>query len=132
MYRVVITSQYEQLWRYNLLAMCAGFDALRERLYVVSGERIYREEINTEIVALPAPPSGFRVGEPFVLLCESAESLHLIIYVVTHTLPSNRDVESSPPFDVRVVIERDGEAVYDEPHEVNQWGGATIDFEFPI
>ncbi|MFR9620560.1 MAG: hypothetical protein SNH63_04985 [Rikenellaceae bacterium] len=129
MYTIRVQSHYEQMWRYNLMAMCAGYDAAGERLYVASAERVFNDDLNRGRVKLPPAPLDFVVGEPFVLECGAAESIHLIVYAVTHTLPEDRDVEQSPPFDMRITIERGSQMIYDQLHEVNQWGGATVDIE---
>ncbi len=127
MYTITIRSPFEELWRYNIMLMCGGYDAEHRQIYVESSERIYNEDLNVSIARLPQTPPDFRPDEPLSLLCGESHSIHLILYVITHTLPEDRVVDHSPPFPMRIEVERDGEAIYDVVHEVNQWGGATID-----
>ncbi len=130
MYKVEIKSYFEELYRYNIMALLAGFNEQGEQSYTVGNELIYSEEINFDFDAVVDPPEGFTLGEPLMLQGESAASIQLLVYVITTTLPEDRSsVSDARPFDLMVTIERDDEVVYEESHEVNQWGGVTINIK---
>ncbi len=129
MYTIEIKSDYEELYRYNIIVTCAGYGSDGDERYVVGRELIYSEEIRSLAEPKPLPPAGFKVGEPLTLECDDAVSIHAIVYVITNSLPKDRAVTASPPFPLVVVIRRGDEVIYDTSHEVNQWGGATIDIK---
>ncbi len=129
MYRIEFTSQYEELWRYNIIMTCGGYNALNEQLYVVGCERTTSEEFQTGATTELNPPTNFDPSEPLVLECKEAESIHAIVYVITHTLPLDRKTESTPPFPFWVKIVRDGEQIYSQKHFANGWGGATVNIK---
>ncbi|MFI3259102.1 MAG: hypothetical protein R3Y16_03300 [Rikenellaceae bacterium] len=129
MYKIGVKSDYEELYRYNLVITCAGYDAQGEQLYVTGVEKIYSEEFNETFGVLPPIPLDFIVGESLTLECETAEKIHVIVYVVTTSLPKSRLVDDSPPFDLEIRVERDSETIYELTHQVNQWGGASINIK---
>ncbi len=127
MYKIEVTCHYEELWRYNMVVTCGGYDTSAEQLYVVGCERITNEEFLFDPKAKePTPPPNYNPSEPLILECNEADSIHAIIYVIAHTLPHDRYVENSPPFAIEVKIYRNDERIYIEQHLVNQWGGATV------
>ncbi len=129
MYRVEIISHYEELWRYNMIIMCGGYNTLSEQLYVVGCDRITSEEFQTGATTQLDPPPNYNPSEPLILECKNADSIHAIIYVIAHTLPEDRMVENSPPFALQVKIYSDEKELYVQEHQVNQWGGATINIK---
>ncbi len=127
MYRIEARSDYEQLFRYNIIVTCAGYSASGEQLYVVGEQKIYSEEFpKLELGVQPTPPPDFVVGESVVLECDEAASIHAIIYVVTNRLPAYREIKASPPFMIDIEVRHNSEVLHKSPYEVNQWGGATI------
>ncbi len=129
MYTIDVWSDFEELFRYNILLTCAGFDAADEQLYVVGCERVYNETITTKIVPTPPPPEGFETGEVLSLEAGEAERIHIILYVITNTLPARRQISDFPPFDIQVRVTKEGGVIYDTTHKVNQWGGESINIK---
>ncbi len=101
MYKIELNSDFVELSRYKFVVTCAGYDAEGAELYVDGN-----------------------VG--MSLECGDASSLQVIVYAVTESLPEDRLIVNSPPFALNVTITRLGEVIYDKMHEVNQWGGASI------
>ncbi len=126
MYCIELSSGFEELWRYNLLVTCRGLDNDDNELYVTGDEKVTSETFQSDLIKLPAPPEDFKPEDLTLMLkCEDAPRIDIIAYVVAHTLPENRRVEDSPPFYLRVQVTRNEEEIYDELHEVNQWGGLS-------
>ncbi len=129
MYRIEFTCHYEQLWRYNMVITCGGYNALGEQLYVVGCERVTSEEFQSGATTELTPPANFDPAEPLILECNKADNIHAIIYVIAHTLPLEREIEETPPFPFQVEIFRNNERIYSEEHFANGWGGATINIK---
>ncbi len=130
MYSIEVSSDFSELWRYNIFATCGGFDSAGGSLYVVGKEMISSEEIQTDIIPLPAPPDSFDPKSMTITLeAEAAASIKIIVYVVAHTLPESRIVEDSPPFNTLITVQRDGKEIYRDIHKVNQWGGMTANIK---
>ncbi len=133
MYTLEIKSDYEELWRYNIIATCGGFDAEGRQLYFEGEEMIMSETIKNRIVAMMPPPKWFTSKEMTITLsCAEAYSLELYLYVIAHTMPEDRLVKNSPPFPMQVTLLRGEEEVASEIYEVNQWGGLTLDLKYQL
>ncbi len=127
MFLIEVSSDFQELWRYNIFATCGGFDAMGKSLYVVGEEMVSSEEIQKEIVPLPAPPDNFDPKSMTLRLeTKDATAIKIIIYVVAHTLPHDRIVEDSPPFNCLITVSRESCEIYRDIHKVNQWGGVTV------
>ncbi|MFI3304355.1 MAG: hypothetical protein SNF68_04610 [Rikenellaceae bacterium] len=101
MYLIEVTSDFNELSRYDFVVTCAGYDSADNQIYVEGCEGMLLE-------------------------CGAAERIHAIVYAVTNMLPEDRLVANSPPFPIVITITRYGEVLYSQTHEVNQWGGASI------
>lgn len=129
MYKIEVTSHYEELWRYNIVISCGGYNAHAEQLYVTGCERITCEEFTVDPTRRLSPPANFDPTVPLILECDEADNIHTTIYVIAHTLPEDRMVENSPPFPITIKVFRDKEQLYAQDHEVNQWGGASVNIK---
>ncbi len=133
MYKIEVKSGSDQLWRFNVVATCAGIDSNAEQIAFSGAKKITSETFQSQIVAhdtLEKYTEKIDASESILeveLTDEKIEKVHVIVYFITHTLPENRSVEEQPPFAANVTITRNNEVIYDDTHDVNQWGGATID-----
>ncbi len=127
MYKIDVESDFEQLWRYNTIVMCGGYDSppSSQQLYVVSSKDIISDIENP----IECEPVGYTLPRRVTLEAEAADHIRVIVYVIPHTLPLGREVEHYPSFDVDVKISRMGESIYHATHNVNQWGGASIEIK---
>ena len=117
MYTIRVTCSYDELYRYNTVVMCGGYDSAQEELYVVSA----RDE---------ASQGGeFALPQITTLTADRAENLRIVVYLVAHTLPENLNVEELNPFEVDIKVTKGGKEIYHKPHEVNPWGGAAIEIK---
>ncbi len=126
MVRLEVVSDFKELWRYNIFAVCSGSSESGERLYTVGDEVISDERIQRGVVALLPPSLNFDGRDMRLeLCCDDAARLEIEVYIVAHSLPEERMVESSPPFNCTIRVERDDEMIFNEIYKVNQWGGLT-------
>ncbi|MFI3292187.1 MAG: hypothetical protein SNG27_01205 [Rikenellaceae bacterium] len=125
MYLIEVESSFEQLWRYNTIVMCGGYSATSEQLYVVSQEDI----ISPEDSPIESEPEGYELPRRVSLKGDKADNIRAIIYVVPHILPLGRGVEESPDFDLEIKISKGKKIIYNTTHQVNQWGGASIEIK---
>ncbi|MFI3302075.1 MAG: hypothetical protein SNH35_04460 [Rikenellaceae bacterium] len=125
MYTIEVKSSFEQLWRYNTIIMCGGFSPDDELLYVVSTKDIISDMENP----IESAPADFTLPRSVMLNADDAEHIRTIIYITPHTLPLGREVKENPPFDVDVTITKDLKNIYSSKHQVNQWGGASIEIK---
>ncbi len=117
MYTISVTCSYDELYRYNTVVMCGGYNASGEEIYVVS----QRDD---------ASQGGeFSLPQIVQLRAQRAQSIRIIVYLIAHTMPEKREVEASPPFEIDIEVEQDGREIYHKSHEVNQWGGTAIEIE---
>ncbi len=125
MYLIEVESGYEQLWRYNTIIMCGGYSATSEQLYVSSQEDIISPLDNP----IDCMPEGYKLPHKVSLKTSKADNIRAIIYVVPHILPLGKDVDAFPDFDLDVKITKGKKIIYSTTHQVNQWGGASIEIK---
>lgn len=126
-YTVRLRSGFAELWRYNIVAECGGFDAAGEHVCFVSAQSVIAP-VGSALRQAPSEPTHPRA---LTMTTEPCESITAYIYVIPNTLPISREVQDCLPFDLKVSVTADGETVYDVAHKVNQWGGASIELKLP-
>lgn len=126
-YTVRLRSGFAELWRYNIVAECGGFDAAGERVCFVSAQSVIAP-VGSALRQAPSEPTHPRA---LTMTTEPCESITAYIYVIPNTLPVSREVQDCLPFGLKVSVTADGETVYDVTHKVNQWGGASIELKLP-
>lgn len=126
-YTITLRSTYAELWRYNVVVECGGFDGAGQRLCFASAQSIIAP-VGSGLRKAPAEPVHPR---SLKVATEPCDSIAAYIYVIPNTLPLSREVSDCAPFDLKVRVEADGEAIYDTVHKVNQWGGASIELKLP-
>lgn len=126
-YTIRLRSSFAELWRYNMVVECGGFDAAGERVCFASA----RSVIAPVGAALKSEPAEPRHPRELSVTTEACESIAAYIYVIPNTLPLSREVQDCRAFDLKVRVTADGETVYDAAHKVNQWGGASIEIKLP-
>ncbi|MFI3278572.1 MAG: hypothetical protein SNH13_01380 [Rikenellaceae bacterium] len=123
MYRIDVDCSFESVWRYNMVLMCGGYDATDEQLYVVSREDIIAEQGNEGEEVPPAVLLPRRI----TLDAQDAQRIRVILYIVPHTLPQQKDISQTPPFELTITVENRGDVVYHRVHHVDQWSGDSIE-----
>ena len=122
-YKIKISSNYEEWWRYNIFLTTVGYDemdqvifykSITDRPYEITGDDEYRSN----------PLEGERLIE---LNCSDlAYRAELYLYVITNTYPQTPIIREWPPFKMTLQVEINGEIAEQSDHEVNQWGGTTL------
>ena len=119
---ISVSSNFKDLWRYNIALVCQCLDEEGEQIEVCS-QSSYIAEVGANLAESPTDlASHHRV----VLSTPQCDKIEALCYLIPHSLPTNKIVEESAPFDLRVKVEKEGEVLYDTTHKVNQWAGASI------
>ena len=124
---IQIKSSYDELWRYNLSAMCGAFDSVGERVDFVKAES-FIAEVGAN---LKSAPDDYTAKREMKLQTAPCDSIVAYIYVVPHTLPRDRDVADCKPFDLSIEVQMGSETIYNIKHKINQWSGASIELKLP-
>ena len=124
---IQIKSSYDELWRYNLSAMCGAFDSVGVRVDFVKAES-FIAEVGAN---LKSAPDDYTAKREMKLQTEPCDSMVAYIYVVPHTLPRDRDVADCKPFDLSIKVQMGSETIYNVKHKINQWSGASIELKLP-
>ncbi len=123
MYKLEVETHFEDSWRFNLVLMCGGYTPSAEQLYVVSVEDVVAEieEFQT------SKPEGYKLPRKLSLKAKKADNIRALVYIIPHTPPATRDIEEFAPFEMSIKISRDGEEIYSQIHDINQWSGGSIE-----
>ncbi len=119
---------FAELWRYNIFVICGGFDSSGERCdFVSAGSEVAPAGANLE-----EPPAEAAKPRDLRIVTAECDSVTAYVYVIPHTLPTSRDVDSCRPFTLDVkVTASDGATLYEVKHGINQWSGASIEIKLP-
>lgn len=121
-YTIVISSDFEELWRYNIAVMAS----------VRSGEEEVEFLKHTSEVApvgaeLAERPKAYNPNRRVELQTKAGTALTLYIYIIPHTLPHTTDVTDAKPFELEVEVKHGKERLFHRIAEVNQWSGENIE-----
>lgn len=126
MWRVAISSSFGEWWRYNVYIILAGFDSEGRRVdYGSVIDEIYHASAEERT----APPADYPADRISAACGKKCAKTTVLVYVLTNTFPHSIRVADSPDFQASIEIELDGVAVRQFDFKVNQFGGATFDFE---
>lgn len=124
-FRVAISSKFEELWRYNLVAVC--------ELCSTNGERIeYKSQESTIAPVgsnLVAPPADYNSKRTIKIESEDGDFINLLIYIIPHTLPTTNDIFDTKPFHLSVKVSMNDEEIVNRIFDINQWSGENIALE---
>lgn len=120
-FRIELACPFPGWWRYNVALMCGCFDAAGERTGFASAEDTVAEAGS----AADGPTADYPADRKSVLDTPPCERIELYVYVIPHTLPTDREVEVCHPFDADLRIYYDGKPLRSEKIAVNQWSGAS-------
>lgn len=124
-FKVLVSSRYEELWRYNLVAVCELCNAEGERIEFKSKES-YVAPVGSN---LTAPPADYDSKRTLTIESVEGDYVNLLIYVVPNTLPATNDIIEAKPFHLTVKVEANGEPIVSRVFDVNQWSGDNIALE---
>lgn len=123
-FKIKVSSQFDDWWRYNVVLMCGCFNE--------NGERIDFVTIESHIASVGANlerrPEGIDSNRNIELSTTECDSGVLYVYIIPHTLPMQRNVADSKPFGVELQVVCGGTKT-SEKYAINQWSGASIILE---
>lgn len=131
-FSVEITSSYDRFWRYNMAVTCGCFDDEGK-----GDDNPRRDFIAAEDVVAPTGsnlqrcPDGYPSQRALSFETVACDYLLMYLYVIPHSLPSERDVEECEPFRLRIVVRRGNAVIVDETRSVNCWSGASVEMRIP-
>lgn len=125
-YSIIVSSNYAELWRYNIAIVAACLDENHNQLEVVA-ERSHLADVGANV---SVAEQGWMARHKLSLTTPKCDAIETLIYLIPHSLPNVREIDEQPPFDVRIAVERAGEMLHDQVHKVNQWSGASVELKF--
>ena len=99
-FKVSISSNFEELWRYNIVLVCEVCSAQDERIEYLSQE----SHIAPVGANLTAPPIDYDAKRTLSLSTKEGDYLNILVYVVPHTLPTTNDIIKTKPFPLIVKV----------------------------
>lgn len=122
-FKVSVSSNFEELWRYNIVLVCELCSAKGERIEYLSKES-YIAPVGSN---LNSAPIDYSVDRTLILTTKEGDYINILVYVVPHTLPTTDDVFKTKPFPLIVkVVDDKREVIVNQVFEVNQWSGDNI------
>ena len=124
-FRVTISSKFNELWRYNLVAVC--------ELCSADGQRIeYKAQEDTIAPVgsnLIAPPANYNPKRSIKMESTEGDFINLLIYIIPNTLPTTNEIFDTKPFPLSVKVTANGEDILNQTFDINQWSGDNIALE---
>ena len=121
-FKTVISSNFEELWRYNIVVVC--------ELCSAEGERIEYKSKESFVAAvgsnLATPPIDYDSDREIVVESADGAYANILVYVIPHTLPSTNDVYKTKPFPLKIKIETQDGVIVNQIFKINQWSGDNI------
>lgn len=124
-FQITVCSNYAELWRYNIAVVAACFDRDHNQMEVVA-ERSHLADVGAN---LRVAEEGWMARRKLSLKTPECVAIEVLVYLIPHTLPSEREIEDAAPFPIKIVVKRGAEVVHDALHHVNQWSGASVELK---
>lgn len=124
-FSISVSSDFAGLWRYNIVIECECLDADGGSIEVCSECR-HIADVGANLAAAPA---GYVAPDKVVLTTPLCDNIKCIIYLIPHTLPSERVVADVKPFELKINITKGKHSMLDSTHLINQWSGGSISLQ---
>ena len=124
-FKVVISSRFEELWRYNIVAVCELCSANGERIEFQSHESTVAP-VGSNLVA---PPADYDSKRTIKIESREGDYINLLIYIIPNTLPATNDIIEAKPFHLSAKVTMDGDEILSRIFDINQWSGDNIALE---
>lgn len=124
-FKVTVSSRFEELWRYNLVVVCELCSADGTRLDFLSQESFVAPVGSN----LATPPMEYNSNRKVEVKCGDGDYLNILVYVIPHTLPLSNDIHNVEHFPLIIKVEKGGNSVLNRAFEINQWSGENITLE---
>lgn len=122
-FNIEVSSHYEGWWRYNVALMCGCFDAADQRIGFASTES-HIADVGANLKARPKEVDNARCVVIETMPCDH---LILYLYIVPHTLPADKQIDSTRPFEVELRISYDAHQLRTKKLTINQWSGTSTE-----
>lgn len=120
-FRIELSCDSPQWWRYNVAMMCGCFDEQNAPAGFVSAQ----DTIADVGSGLCAPPENYSLDRRSILTAPACDHIVLYLYVIPHTLPTDRNVEAGQPLEARLRVSCHGRELRNEKIGINQWSGIS-------
>ena len=122
-FNISVSSNFEELWRYNLVLVCEVCSDKDERIDYIS-EESFIAPVGSN---LDSAPLDYSVDRTLRLTTKDGDYVNILLYVIPHTLPTTNDIIKTKPFPLIVKVENDKkEILINQAFNVNQWSGDNI------
>lgn len=131
-FSVEISSDYDQLWRYNIAVTCGCFDD-----HGKGGDNPRTDFVSAEDFIAPVGsnlqcrPDNYSPDRTIRFTTIACDYLLMYVYVIPHTLPAEQRIADCEPFTLRITARRGNAIIYDKLHSANCWSGASIELRLP-
>lgn len=124
-FKIEVSTQFSDWWRYNVVLMCGCFDENAERIGFVTAES-HIASVGANLVQKPDGEDSKRNIELSTIECNSGI---LYLYIIPHSLPMQRDVADNKPFNIELSVTCGDKKQTSDKYSINQWSGASIILE---
>lgn len=124
-FTIGVSSSFEGWWRYNVALMCGCFDQANNRTGFATAQS-HIAEVGANLAERPAEAVPART---VTLRTPECNHLVLYLYIIPHTLPTGKDVASTLPFEIEIIISHNGKTLRTEKRQINQWSGASVEMK---
>ncbi len=125
-FKVSVSSNFEELWRYNLVLVCEVCSAQNERIEYLSKES-YIAPVGSNLIT---PPSDYSIDRGLSISTQNGDYVNILVYAIPHTLPTTNDIIETKPFPLIVkVVDDKKDILVNQVFKVNQWSGDNISLE---
>ena len=121
-FKTTISSNFEELWRYNIIIVCELCSADGERIEYKSQESFIASVGSN----LKTPPTNYNSDRTIVIESSEGEYINLLVYIVPHTLPGTDDIYQTKPFPMNIKVESKEGVIVNQMFSINQWSGDNI------
>lgn len=121
-FSIEVRCSHREWWRYNVQLMCEELDAAGERVHFGTASSVIAE-VGANLKAAPAE---VKVPSKISYTTEPCHTARLYLYILPHSLPTEREIEAVSPFKLTIKISCDGTVLRTEQPTVNPWGGLSL------
>lgn len=124
-FKVAVSSRFDELWRYNLVVVCELCSADGKRIEFLSKESFVAPVGSN----LTAPPIDYNSNRTITLSCGKGNYLNILVYVIPHTLPLSNEIHKVESFPIVIKVTKSESTIVNQAFEINQWSGDNITLE---
>ena len=121
-FSIEVRCSHREWWRYNVQQMCEELDAAGERVHFGTTSSVIAE-VGANLKVAPAE---VKVPSKISYTTEPCHTARLYLYILPHSLPTEREVDAVSPFKLTIKISCDGTVLRTEQPVVNPWGGLSL------